>query len=169
MIKLTRLDKEEFESLKENIKEKFKTLTISSDSISLNEYLFIILYWLKNYPIDQEMEFIFERNIKVLKKGINKILISIYEVNKKLIKWPSEQEFDDYLEKFERYYDDEIKDVVCVVDCTEIKIPRPADQEIQKIYYSAKKKQHSISFLVIVTLDGEFIYISKHMKGYYNS
>ena len=52
-----------------------------------------------------------------------------------------------------------------MTDGTEIIIHRPNDETLQRFYYSAKKKQHSINVLFVVLLDGRIIYKSKAYTG----
>ena len=43
---------------------------------------------------------------------------------------------------------------VCAIDGTEIIIQRPDDPELEELFFSPKKKQHSINILFLVLLDG---------------
>ena len=54
---------------------------------------------------------------------------------------------------------------VCAIDGTEIIIQRPEDPELEQLFFSAKKKQHSINILFLVLLDGRIIYKSKAFTG----
>jgi len=63
------------------------------------------------------------------------------------------------------FWTDEFANLILVVDGTEIPIRRPKDKEIQKAFYSPKKKQHSVTIIVIVTLDGRILYVSDPQIG----
>ena len=81
-----------------------------------------------------------------------------------MIKWPTELEFLNYLNKFQNFVFEEISGVVCVIDGTEIEVPKPRNKEQQKILW-CRKKFFSINFQVIVLLNGEIIYVSSYMKS----
>ena len=51
------------------------------------------------------------------------------------------------------------------MDGCEFTISRPDDSDLQAYFYSAKKKQHSINVLFVVTLDGRIIYKSPIYSG----
>jgi hypothetical protein len=76
--------------------------------------------------------------------------------------WPTDDEFNELFVKFCHVGPDEFANliVVVVVDGTEIPIRRPKDNEIQKHFYSTKKKQYSVTILLTVSLDGRILYVS---------
>ena len=51
------------------------------------------------------------------------------------------------------------------MDGCEIIIDRPEDSRIQGYFYSAKKKQHSVNLLMMVTLDGRIVWKSPLLCG----
>ena len=50
-------------------------------------------------------------------------------------------------------------------DCTEQQIPRPVDKERRKMYYSGKKKRHTIKNQIMVNNRGYIIHKANHKKG----
>jgi len=50
-------------------------------------------------------------------------------------------------------------------DGTERPIPRPTDKELQKEYYSGKKKQHTVKNIVIVNTQGEIRFLTITCEG----
>jgi hypothetical protein len=78
------------------------------------------------------------------------------------IKWPTEKEFQEQINGWNKVLPDGMKDCICVVDGSEWRIQRPKDESK---YYSAKKKQHSLNILFIVLLGGEIIYRSPFAMG----
>ena len=54
---------------------------------------------------------------------------------------------------------------IAFTDCTEQQIPRPKAKERRKIYYSGKKKRHTIKNQLMVNNQGVIIYKTKHKKG----
>lgn len=52
---------------------------------------------------------------------------------------------------------------IAFIDCTEQEIPRPKDRMRRKIYYSGKKKKHTVESTQVDEL-GLIIYKSKHKQ-----
>jgi hypothetical protein len=50
-------------------------------------------------------------------------------------------------------------------DCTEQQIPRPVDKERRKMYYSGKKKRHTVKNQITVNNRGYIIHEANHKKG----
>ena len=51
------------------------------------------------------------------------------------------------------------------IDCTEQQIPRPRDKKRRKMYYSGKKKMHTVKTQLMVNNHGLIIHKSNHKKG----
>lgn len=127
--------------------------------------LFITLFWLKNYPTNETLEFIFKKTNTYLMNLIKKTLICLYQCYNGIIEWPTDKEFEKIDEKFEKFYDNDIWGVPCVVDGTEIRVRRPTSRKNQKKIFSGKKKQFSVNVLLVTLLDGRFIFVSDHRKS----
>ena len=54
---------------------------------------------------------------------------------------------------------------IAFMDCTEQQIPRPKNKERRKMYYSGKKKRHTIKNQLMVNNPGLIIHKSSHKKG----
>lgn len=55
--------------------------------------------------------------------------------------------------------------VACALDGTEIRQPRPSKGSLERHIYSVKHKQHAVNFLLVVKLDGTFVFVSNaHLK-----
>ncbi len=52
------------------------------------------------------------------------------------------------------------------IDCTEQQIPRSIDKDRRKIFYSGKKKRHTIKNQLMVNNHGKIIHKTKHKKGH---
>lgn len=50
-------------------------------------------------------------------------------------------------------------------DCTEQQIPRPVDKERRKMYYSGKKKRHTVKNQITVNSQGYILHKANHKKG----
>ena len=51
------------------------------------------------------------------------------------------------------------------IDCTEQQIPRPVDKDRRKIYYSGKKKRHTVKNQLMVNNRGYILHKVNHKKG----
>jgi hypothetical protein len=51
------------------------------------------------------------------------------------------------------------------IDSTEQQIPRPADKNKRKMYYSGKKKRHTVKNQVMVNNRGFITHKATHKKG----
>jgi hypothetical protein len=57
------------------------------------------------------------------------------------------------------------ENVACALDGTEIKQGRPSKWDLQKHVYSAKHKQHSLNYLIVVLFTGAIVWVSSaHLK-----
>jgi len=64
-------------------------------------------------------------------------------------------------EEVEKYF----PGFLAFIDCTEQQIPRPADKERTKMYYSGKKKRHTIKTHLMVNNRGYILHKIGHKKG----
>jgi hypothetical protein len=51
------------------------------------------------------------------------------------------------------------------IDSTEHQIPRPADKDRKKMYYSGKKKRHTIKNQIMVNKNDHILHKAVHKKG----
>ena len=64
-------------------------------------------------------------------------------------------------EEVEKYF----PGFLAFTDCTEQQIPRPVDKERRKMYYSGKKKRHTVKNQLMVNNRGYIIHKANHKKG----
>jgi hypothetical protein len=64
-------------------------------------------------------------------------------------------------EEVEKYF----PGFIAFTDCTEQQIPRPVDKERRKMYYSGKKKRHTVKNQIMVNNRGYIIHKTNHKKG----
>jgi hypothetical protein len=97
------------------------------------------------------------------KRQIHRILVNnlqiLQQVLQSKIEWPTDTEFQQYLNQFQGYLNGKFRGLVCVVDGTEIRVSRPSDESKQRDIYSKKKKQFSVNnnVLIICLLNGRII------------
>ena len=129
---------------------------------SKEEELFITLFWLRHYPTNNLLEFIFNLDQANLMRIISKNIDILYQVLQgKFIEWPNDNEFDLLMEKYQSFTYGPFRDHICLIDGTEIRIRRSKDSEMEKRTFSMKKRQHSLNFLLITLVNGRIIYSSR--------
>ncbi|HEX5187686.1 MAG TPA: transposase family protein [Nitrososphaeraceae archaeon] len=57
-----------------------------------------------------------------------------------------------------------ISRVLCFIDCSEQEIPRPKDRLRKRLYYSGKKKKHTVKNLYTANQMGLILYKTKHRQ-----
>jgi DDE superfamily endonuclease/Helix-turn-helix of DDE superfamily endonuclease len=116
-------------------------------------YRLYITYTLAGFLFDLDQSNIC-RDIKKIEKLIRQCLPipqKIYPLTKRL-KTP---------EEVERYF----PGFLAFTDCTEQQIPRPVDKNRRNMYYSGKKKRHTIKNQITVNNRGFIIHKIGHRKG----
>jgi hypothetical protein len=144
---------------------RIRTVERKKEMVSMQSHLFITLFWLRNYPTDIIMKMIFHVDERKITRILRRTLTSIYESLGNLISWPTDAEFEEMKSKWNEHLPKHLKDLVCVVDGTEIRIPRPSQPIEERSTYSVKKKQHSFTLILICLLDGRLIFGSDPMIG----
>ena len=64
-------------------------------------------------------------------------------------------------EEVEKYF----PGFMAFIDCTEQQIPRPENKRRRKMYYSGKKKRHTVKTQIMVNIQGLIIHKTGHKKG----
>src|SRR5262249_1722196 len=85
---------------------------------------------------------------------------ALKEVVKYDVTWPTEEEWQDIVRKFNPTLPQSLEGCVSVVDGSEFKIQRPSKEPYQRSHFSVKKKQHSLNVLYIFLLHEIIIYRS---------
>ena len=117
-------------------------------------YRLYITYTLAGFLFDLDQSSICSRDIQKI-EGLVRECIPIpqkmYPITKRL-KTP---------EEVERYF----PGFLAFIDCTEQQIPRPVDKERTKMYYSGKKKRHTVKNQLMVNNRGYILHKIGHKKG----
>ena len=122
--------------------------------------LFFILFYLKNYPLQETIGFIFGLSQPRANYWIH-FLSGILKETLEKTKFMPERAPLDFLDKLKSEGKQDIS-----IDGTERRINRPKDNEEQKKHYSGKKKTHTIKNLIIVgNSDREVKYLSDTVEG----
>ena len=74
---------------------------------------------------------------------------------------PNNKEAKNSPEEVEKYF----PGFFAFTDSTEQQIPRPVDKERRKMYYSGKKKRHTVKNQIMVNNRGYIIHKANHKKG----
>ena len=163
---ITRYEKHEIKRLsykrKENIKRErkfgavgrpFKLDVKNRFLVLLVYYRLYITYTLSRFLFDLDQSNIC-RDIKKIESLIRKcvpIPQKTYNITKRL---RTPKEVEKYFPGF-----------LAFIDCTEQPIPRPVDNRRRKIYYSGKKKRHTIKTQLMVNNQGIIIHKTNNKKG----
>ena len=120
----------------------------------------MVLVYYRLYITYTLMEFLFGldqsnvcRDIQKIERLIRRCLPipqKLYEVTKRL---KTKEEVEKYFPGF-----------MAFTDCTEQPIPRPKNRMKRKLYYSGKKKKHTVKNLYTVNQKGLLIYKTKHKQ-----
>ena len=122
--------------------------------------LLMAMIWLRVYPTYDVLGFIFDLHKSNIGRNLNPILAIM---RKHLtVEWPNEtgrnkKSLDKFMEEF--------PEVTAIVDATEQPTYRPQDKDAQKLYYSGKKKQHTLKTQVVVRPTGKLIHVSHTVPG----
>jgi len=128
-----------------DIKDRFVMLLVY--------YRLYITYTLTGFIFDLDQSNIC-RDIQKIESLIRKCLPipqKIYGITKRL---QTPEEVEKYFPGF-----------LAFVDCTEKQIPRPEDKRRRKVYYSGKKKRHTVKTQLMVNNQGIIIYKLGYKKG----
>jgi hypothetical protein len=128
-------------------------------------HLFLTLYWLRQYPTVVNFETIFGIPSWAFSRLINRTLVALDSTLEDTATWPTDDEFSEIVWKFRDVFPTQFRQLAVIVDGTEIRIPRPKDPIAERATYSVKKKQHSISLLLMCTPDGKLIHCSDVLIG----
>jgi hypothetical protein len=124
--------------------------------------LFVTLVFLRQYPTYALLIFALRGLCELtLHHYIHRVLRALDAVADLRIKWPTDDEFKELLKRNKKLPYPWLRNVVCAVDGTEIRVARPTKGAIKNAHYSGKKKQYALNVLLIVRLDGFIIYSSK--------
>jgi hypothetical protein len=132
---------------------------VNSNSLEITRsdkvHLFLTLYWLRQYPTVVNFEIIFGIPSWAFSRLINRTLVALDSTLEDTATWPTDDEFSEIVWKFIDVFPTQFRQLAVIVDGTEIRIPRPKDPIAERATYSVKKKQHSISLLLMCTPDGK--------------
>jgi len=128
-------------------------------------HLFLTLYWLRQYPTVVNFETIFSIPSWAFSRLINRTLVALDSTLEDTATWPDDDEFEEIIWKFRDVFPTQFRQLAVIVDGTEIRIPRPRETNAEKATYSVKKKQHSITLLLMCTPHGKLIHCSEVLIG----
>ena len=123
--------------------------------------LYITLYWLRHYPKDRVLHWNFQIARSTVTRYIRRTLALIYLAVRDTIVWPTKQEIENELYHWNQFLPEQWKDMIFVIDGTELKIHRPSIAEVQRKCFSVKHKQAMTNVLVITKLNEEAVFVSR--------
>jgi hypothetical protein len=126
-----------------------------------NRIIMVLVYYRRLYITYTLMEFLFGldqsnvyRDIQKMESLIRKCLPvpqKIYSITRRLKK--SKEEIEKYFPGF-----------LAFIDCSEQEIPRPKNRQRRRLYYSGKRKKHTVKNLYTVNQKGLIIYKTKRRQ-----
>lgn len=126
----------------------------------VKERVIMVFVYYRLYITYTLMEFLFGldqsnvcRNIQKIERLIRSCLPipqRLYNVTKRL---KTKEEVEKYFPGF-----------IAFIDCTEQQIPRPKNKKRKRIYYSGKKKKHTVKNLYTANQKGLLVYKTKHRQ-----
>lgn len=125
--------------------------------------LFFILVYLKNNPTQEYHATLFDMSQQQCGQWIHTLTDILREAVSEAGMLPASD-----IASFKRLLDERGGDTVVhnlIHDGTEREIPRPSDPELQKEYYSGKKKKHTVKNAVITCLAGFILFSSLTVEG----
>jgi hypothetical protein len=130
---------------------------------SAADKLFYILFYLKNYPTFDLAGFLFGVDRAQTCRWVHELLPLLEKALGKEAALPVRG--IDSIEEFVALLGG-VKDVF--TDVTERPIRRPGQEEVQKEYYSGKKKRHMLKNLIISNKNRKVLFLSKTRAGKYH-
>jgi hypothetical protein len=124
--------------------------------------LLMALFWLRVYPTYDVLGFLFDLDKSNVCRNLHPALAVLRHLLGDEIAWPNshkrkKMKMDQFAEEF--------ADVIAIVDATEQPTQRPKEKGTQKIYYSGKKKRHTLKHQLTVTREGKIIHIGQTAPG----
>ena len=150
---IKRLSKRKFRKRKFGAGRHFKLDVKDRFLMLLVYYRLYITYTLAGFLFDLDQSNIC-RDIQKIDSLVRQCLPipqKIYNITKRL---RTPEEIEQYFPGF-----------MAFIDCTEQQIPRPVDKERRKIFYSGKRKRHTIKNQLMVNNRGYILHKAAHKKG----
>jgi hypothetical protein len=115
-------------------------------------YRLYITYTLTGFLFDLDQSNVFRdiEKIEGLMRSCLPIPQMLYNITKRL---KTREEIEEYF-----------PDLLAFIDCWEQAIPRPKNRKKRKLYYSGKKKKHTVKNLYAVNEDSLIIYKTRHTQ-----
>lgn len=140
-------------------KERSRLYSESSNAKlpTTGDKLFFILYYLKNQPLQEALGASFGMTQSQANKAIHRLKPILYKTldSQCLIPARTAIEFD--RRKLDK--------AIFYTDATERAVPRSVDMELQKEYYSGKKKTHTIKNGIFTTEACEIVFLTDTVVG----
>ena len=166
---LTSLTKTEFEELLKGFtnvwEDSFQTPGTPhrgrpAKLLGSGDKLVFILFYLKNYPLQEVLGFLFDLDQSQANRWIKVLSVVLREALKRGGYLPA-REAQQLEEELAKWPPSDL-----ILDGTERLRPRPKDPDAQKLFYRGKKTAHSVKNLVIVNDESQRIeYLSPTVEG----
>jgi len=168
-----------YEDLKSRITKLIDNVTLSNKpkhatgrprNISVEVQLLATLIYMRSYPTQLFISWIFDIPPSSLQAHINFVITILYETLYEAVFMPSRDVIissQDYA-----YFNDIIANktrcITVCIDGSEQQIYKPSDSTIEEFHYSGKKAKHTLSLLLACSPRGKIYWISKSYAGSIN-
>ena len=131
--------------------------TIIGNVLSIRDQVLLVLMKLRLGLLHEDLGHRFSVSKSVVSKIFKNMLPRITQAVKNLIIWPDRQLIRKNLPRcFQKHY----RDVICIIDCTEIFIERPKDLTARAQVYSNYKNHSTIKYLIGISPSGAVMFLS---------
>jgi hypothetical protein len=131
--------------------------------LSVTDQILLTVVWLRTYPTNLVLGFLFEVNEATVSRCIARVLPVLEQDGRDRMRMP------DPGRKRRRHLDDllrETPELAVVIDSFEQRVQRPRERSEADAYYSGKKKSHTLKSQIAVDEEsGEIVAVSGSVKG----
>jgi hypothetical protein len=131
--------------------------------LSVTDQILLTVVWLRTYPTNLVLGFLFEVNEATVSRCIARVLPVLEQDGRDRMRMP------DPGRKRRRHLDDLLKEtpeLAVVIDSFEQRVQRPRERSEADPYYSGKKKSHTLKSQIAVDEEsGEIVAVSMSVKG----
>jgi len=153
------LIKDELESTVLSSPNKEKTGPGTKRKLSSYDQLLLLLLFLRQYPIESLLAFIFDISQSSVSFYINHSLDILHSHMSKKIIWPS------YESRNEKAVCLSGAKVTIIIDGSEQQICTFSNKQLEQFFYSAKKSKHTLTVLLACSPTGIIYFLSKSYPG----
>ncbi|KAH9359923.1 hypothetical protein HPB48_021426 [Haemaphysalis longicornis] len=109
-----------------------------------------------------DLAYRFDLTPKTVSQSFRRILEAVHHLMKSLVVFPSQEVCHSWLGEHELHHFPRLR---AIIDCTEVSIARPLNQDEQQIVWSDYKHDTTLKYLVAVNTHGAVMFVSEAFGG----